>query len=137
MHNTANATSHQPQQGLSFISWLVVIALVIFLSMTAIKIVPMYLKFNTIKSLMDDIAANTSVSQANKTYVYAKIDDYININGINDLSSKDFEFARIKGQKKARLLSIQYEERQLWFANLDIIATFDYSTTIGAQNPLE
>ncbi|HHC74197.1 MAG TPA: DUF4845 domain-containing protein [Thiothrix sp.] len=137
MHSTINATSRQPQQGLSFISWLVVIALIIFLAMTAIKIVPMYLKFNTIQSLMDDIAANTSLSQANKTYVFAKIDDYININGINDLSSKDFEFARIKGQKQARLLSIQYEDRQLWFANLDIIATFDYSTTIGAQNPLE
>jgi len=137
MRNTLHYTTRHQQQGLSFISWLIVLSLIIFLAITAIKVVPMYLKFNTIKSVMDDIAANSNTTQTNKASIYASLDDYININGINDLSSKDFELERIKGEKHAQRLSINYEDRQPWFANLDIIASFNYSTTIGAQNPLE
>lgn len=137
MRKTLHYVPRHQQQGLSFISWLVILSLIIFMSITVIKVVPMYLKFNTLKSVMDNIAANTNATQTNKAYIYAILDDYININGINDLSSKDFELERIKGEKHARILSINYEDRQAWFANLDIIASFSYSTTIGAQNPLE
>lgn len=137
MRDTLHYITRHQQQGLSFISWLIVLSFIIFLAITAIKVVPMYLKFNTIKSVMDDIAANSNTTQTNKASIYASLDDYININGINDLSSKDFELERIKGEKQAQRLSINYEDRQAWFANLDIIASFNYSTTIGAQNPLE
>lgn len=130
-------TNMRKQRGMTLISWLVVVAVFIFFAVTAIKVIPMYVKYDSVKSLIDSVAADPRMVRASKQKIYATIDDYININGIYDLSSKQFTIEKVKTSKKDRIISVNYESRQNWFANLDVVGKFEYSKVIGAEDSVE
>lgn len=125
------------QQGMTVISWLVVAALFAFIAITIVKLVPVYIKYNSVQSIIDKVVAEPNAKKMKKQAIFAKVDNYINISSIYDLTSKQFVVEKIQDRKKSRRLSVNYEERIHWFANLDIVAVFEYSAIIGEQKNIE
>ena len=125
------------QQGMTVISWLVIAALFTFIAITVVKLVPVYIKYNSVQSIIDNVVAEPNAKKMRKQAIFAKVDNYINISSIYDLTSKQFVVEKIQNRKKARELSVSYEERIHWFANLDIVAVFEYSAIIGEQKNIE
>ena len=121
------------QQGLSFISWLVVAAMFIFVVVTVSKLIPSYIKYDAVKGIIDTIAQDPENKMLNKRAIMAKIDKHIDISSIYDLSSKQFKLEKVRNRKKVRELSVSYEDRVNWFANLDIVVVFNYSAIIGDE----
>ena len=121
------------QQGLSFVSWLVVAAMFIFVAVTVSKLIPSYIKYDSVKNIIDTIAQDPKSKTLNKRAIMAKIDKHIDVSSIYDLSSKQFKLEKVRKSKKARELSVSYEDRVNWFANLDIVAVFNYSAIIGDE----
>lgn len=121
------------QKGMSFISWMVVAAIFIFIAITVIKVAPMYVKFNSVKSMVEDIAADPTMLKASKQAIMIKISNYINVNSLDGLTHENFVVEKVQNSKKQRSISVSYKDRQTWFANLDIIGNFEYSKVIGAE----
>ena len=119
------------QQGATFVSWLVGVAIFLFLGITGIKLAPVYMEYYTIKGMVDEFAENPETRKANKRMLRDAIDRRLNINSLDrHLSAKNFTIEKIKGSKR-RQITVQYDVRKPWFANLDFIATFNYTKEIG------
>ena len=126
--------NRKKQEGATFITWMIGISILGFLVVTGIKLAPVYLQYNNIKGIVDELASNPSTKEANKRILRVAIDKRLNINMLDDqLSSKNFEFLKIKGSKDRRKIRVKYDVQKPWFANLDFIAKFDYSKEIGVE----
>jgi len=121
------------QSGMTFISWLVVAAIFIFIAITVVKLVPLYIKYDTVKTIVDSVAADPKSKKLGKRAIMAKVGKNIDISSIYDLKIDKFTLEKVRDQKKARELAVSYEDRIPWFANLDIVAVFEYSAIIGNE----
>jgi hypothetical protein len=102
-----------------------------FVFVTAIKLVPLYLEFYAVRSLVDEIAQDSSLATASKQQIRAKVEDYMNINGLYTLSSDAFSVEQIQGKRNVRALAVNYEVRKHWMANIEFLTTFNYSAELG------
>lgn len=119
------------QKGATFFSWMASAGIVIFMLVTAVKLIPLYLEFYAVRSLADKIAMDATMLQASKLQVKNKVDDYLNVNGLYTLSADAFSLEQIPGKANARSLVVHYEARKHWLANIDFLTTFDYSVELG------
>ena len=121
------------QRGMTFISWLVVAAIFIFIAVTVVKLVPLYIKYDTVKTIVDSVASDPKSKKLGKRAIMAKVNKNIDISSIYDLKIDKFTLKKVRTQKKARELAVSYEDRIPWFANLEIVAVFEYSAIIGNE----
>lgn len=121
------------QRGATFITWLMGAAVAIFLAILAMKLVPVYIEHETVKSMIDSIAADSNMTTANKRVIRTKIDKVLNINSMDDqLDAKDFTIEKVKGTNNRRELKVAYEVRKPWMANLDFVVKFEYGKELGS-----
>ena len=124
--------NRRKQSGATFISWMIGASIMIFIGITAIKLIPVYLEYQTIKSMVDELAAHPDTRSANKRLIRKALGKRLNINSLDrHLSAKNFDIKRIKGSDKRKEITVNYDVRKPWFANLDFIATFSYAKEIG------
>lgn len=119
------------QKGATFLSWVAGAGLVTFIFVTAVKLLPLYLEFYSVRSLVDDIARDPSMARATNQQVRNKVNDYMNINGLYTLSSDSFSVEQVQGKKNVRALAVNYEVRKHWMANIEFLTTFTYSAELG------
>ncbi|MCK5903329.1 MAG: DUF4845 domain-containing protein [Cocleimonas sp.] len=123
---------------MSFLSWMVVIALSILVFSAAVKIGPKYLEYNGVRSMMDNIAMEPEIKQQSATYVYKKLDKYMDINGMADLQriaqkKRPFKLSLMKKGNNRKRLSVQYEVRVPWVGNLSYLIDFKYAVILGEK----
>jgi hypothetical protein len=119
------------QKGATFLSWMATAGVVIFMSVTAVKLLPGYMEFYTVRSLADEIATTPSMVSASKQQIRNKVDDYMNINGLYTLTSEAFTVEPVAGKKNVRELIVHYESRKHWLANIEFLTTFHYAVELG------
>ncbi len=118
------------QRGATFITWVAVAGIGIFMFLTGVKILPMYLEFYTVQSLINEIARNPESVNMSKQEILSKVDDFLNVNGINTLQKTDFSYEAAKANSSTKVLGVKYEVKKPWVANLQFLATFQYSAEI-------
>lgn len=120
------------QTGATFISWLMGISILVFVGMTGLKLVPVYIEYQTVQGLVDELAVHPDTKNTNKRMFRRALDNRLNVNMLDDhLSAKNFDIVKVKGDKKRREIRVKYDVQKPWFANLDFIAKFEYSKEIG------
>ncbi|MEN9503104.1 MAG: hypothetical protein RI964_2389 [Pseudomonadota bacterium] len=119
------------QKGATFITWVAGVGLILFIFITGIKLMPLYLEFYAVRNLVDKIATDPDVTRANTMQIRRKVDDFLNINGLYTLSASAFSIAQVEGKKDTRALAVNYEVRKHWVANIDFLVTFTYSAELG------
>jgi hypothetical protein len=118
------------QQGLTFISWLVILSVAGFLVLVGIKVAPVYLENYSVKSILESVkhepfAARKSVREL-KSMILKRLD----INNIRTLTRDDIS---IKREKSKTIIRIAYEERRHIFYNASIVMVFDESVELTAN----
>jgi len=117
------------QSGLTMISWIVIIGLVAVQAVMALRIVPVYLNYNSVRSVMDELPQHAEI----KGMGVKKIDELfrkrLKINNLYELArNKDaFKFKKIQGGYE---LTAHYEEKGPIMGNLEFVATFDHKVEI-------
>ncbi len=115
------------QRGAGFLGWVSVVGLVIFAFVTGVKLMPEYLEFQAVKSLVQEIAADPAVSSTDTRQISRKIDDYLNVNGLNSIKREYFTLVTLPEKKNARALQVSYEVRKHWLANIDFLLVFKHT----------
>jgi hypothetical protein len=101
-----------------------------FLAMVGVKLVPPYLEFSTVKSIMGEAASDPSLAGKGRREVLSSIEKKLYINDINVVSAADFEY---KQGKRGDDLSVAYEVRRPLVGNVDAVMRFQHQVVMGNQ----
>ena len=120
------------QRGLTAISWIVVIAFVGVQGLMALRIAPLYMNFNSAKTVMESLKTDPEVRGVSTKKIRTFLRKRLDVNGLYELrDSKDaFKFSK---SKKGLLLTLHYEERGPIIANLEFVATFNYEIELPGR----
>ncbi len=119
------------QQGLTMISWLIILSALGFTVFLTMKIIPVYISgFNSYSSLdsmtKEPGLANKSLSEI-KEMLWRRMD----INMVSDITKNDIYVTKAKNEIR---IEIDYEVRENIISNLDIVARFNKAVTIPTTN---
>jgi len=122
--------SMHKQRGMSMSGMLFAVAIAAVLITVAIKLVPSYVEFSTVKSLMEDLKNDTETAGKGQRAVLDRIGNKLYINSITDVTQNDFTYK--KGPNGFEL-SVEYEVRKPLFGNLEAVMSFSHQVTVFGQ----
>ena len=117
------------QRGMTMISWVIIISLVAIQGVAAMRIVPVYLNYSSVKKIMDEVKADSASHGAVPGKLTIMINKRLNINGIYDLQKNPDAFVFEKSTTGMKII-LHYEARGPIYGNLEFVATFDYEIEI-------
>lgn len=122
---------HKQQQGLTMISWMVILSAIGFTVFLGLKILPIYISgYNSYSSLesmtKERDLANKSLSQI-KEMLWRRLD----INMVDAITKNDIYVTKRKGEIT---IEIDYEVRENVLSNLDVVARFNKVVSVPVAN---
>ena len=117
------------QKGLTFISWLIILGIVLFNGILALNIVPVYINDHSVKTLMRNLEMDSTVRGKTAKDLKRTITKRLRINNVYSVTK---EHISVKKAKTGYLIRIEYEPRGKLIGNLDYIVTFKHEATIPA-----
>jgi hypothetical protein len=122
--------SLQKQKGLTFISWLVVLAVAGFLFYVGIRITPVYLDHYAVISILKSVKNDPLVARKTKKEISDMIAKRLDINNIRHVTR---DHISIKRTGKVTTIEIAYEERRPIAYNLSVVMTFKETAELSAN----
>lgn len=119
------------QKGLTLISWLAIIAVVLFNAIIAMNVVPVYLNDHSVKTLMESLESDSSVRGATPKKIKQVITKKLRVNNVYSVTKEHITIKKTK--KNNYLVTIEYEPRGKLVGSLDYIATFKHEARIPAR----
>ena len=105
------------QAGLSYFGWLIAIAFAAVIVVTGLRLMPVYLEYFTVKTTLENVAAEAGVGKKNRISRRFQVNDVDSVT-IDDLAIE------IDNAGEATF-RINYERRTKLIGNLDAVAVFD------------
>jgi len=123
------------QQGITFLSFIIVLAVIGIFLYIGMKLFPVYTQFysanNGIKAMVQAPGANQRDLQSFRT----ELDKRFNISYVDTIDlNKDLKIVNANGVKK---LQLKYEVRRPLIYNLDFVAKFDKSYDLSGKAAIE
>jgi hypothetical protein len=115
------------QQGLTVISWIVILAFLGFQGVLALNVIPVYINDASVKSIMTGLETDQTVRDKDARKLGDIIIKRLKINNIYSIKKDNIT---IKKTKSSYLVSIDYEPRGTLVSNLDYIVTFHHEASI-------
>lgn len=111
------------QNGMSFISFLMVAIMVGFILLTGMKLAPVYLEFRSIKQAMDATAQQSSDQSISQ--VRESLRKRLDINYVSGVKPNNFE---VKRQDNSYKISTDYQVEKKFIGNISLLVKFKYET---------
>lgn len=128
--NTIQYSSPTSQRGMSLISWIIVIAFLLFQGIMAMKIIPVYINDASVSSIMKKLPTDSALNSASSRTIRDTIEKRLKINNIYDLDRSDIV---IKPARGGYNVTLDYESRGNLFGNLDYIISFKHQAAITSN----
>ena len=122
-------TSVGSQKGLSFVGWLVVLAVVAFAASTAVKVVPHYLDYMSLKKIIEAAGTDKSADIRNSGELYDYVAKGMQLNNIRDLDLN--KALSVTTENNGFLAHLKYEKREPLIQNIDLVVKFDHEFSVG------
>lgn len=120
------------QQGMTLMSFVMVLVVVGFFALVVMKLFPMYSEYNNLKGVMDALAANPASATMTPGQVWTDLQRRFNIAYVESVEREHIKLTR---NGRTTTLQIAYEVRKPLFANLDVVGKFDRTVTLGGGQP--
>lgn len=114
------------QRGMTFIGWVVVLALVISYVLIGVKVVPAYIEFFSIKKVLAVMANDPGFPTMTPAEIRNSFERRIAIDYISVVNSKDLDISKVDGENVA---SVEYSQKIPLVANISILLDFSASTS--------
>ena len=112
------------QKGMTTIALIIIIAIFGSIVLTGFKILPMYMEYFTVKSVIETVAADPEIDVKSKRDLWESIKKKLTINQIRTIKQEDVSFSRADG---TTTITLDYEVRKPYIAQLFLGAHFVYS----------
>ncbi len=122
-------TSAHSQKGLSFFGWLLTLAVVAFVASAALKLVPHYLDYMSLKKIIMSVETDKAADITTVTDFYTHVARGMQVNSIQDV---DLNKALSVTLENNRFLAhLKYEQRDPLIQNIDLVVKFDHEFSVG------
>ena len=118
------------QKGMTAIGWLLVLGLIAFFTLITLRLIPAYLEFAKVSSVLESLQDEPGITRKSKTEIIKMITKRFDVNDVYDVDPKIVKVSKDKGVLK---VSINYERREHMVGNIDVIATFDKLVEVVAN----
>ena len=109
---TIQQYSGKRQRGMSLIGMLLVLIILGFMAIVAMKVVPMYMDFYTVKSTIETVRKE-NVAQMSTTDIQNAIQKRFDIGYVNTIQARDL---KIRNERTGKVLDLDYrDERELFY----------------------
>lgn len=118
------------QSGMTMLSWLVVLGILVFFILIGIKMVPTYLENQSIKQVMANMENDREVRAMSGAEMKTSFMKRLKINSVYEF---DRNSIKIKKEKFGTKFSVDYEIRKPVAGNVSIVMEFSESAMIPTQ----
>ncbi|MEJ2590362.1 MAG: DUF4845 domain-containing protein [Candidatus Thiodiazotropha sp.] len=112
------------QQGLTFISWLVILVVIGFFVLIALKVTPVYMEHFSVKAALESLKNEPLISRKPVSEIRKMLNRRLDMNSIYSLTKDQILIDRRGGVTTVR---IKYEERRNIVGNMSLVMSFDDS----------
>ena len=102
----------------------------LFVVLTALKVVPLYIESYTVKSVLESLDERAAIHQSTPVQVRGWIRKGLKMNGIQDLPE---DAVRVRRKGAFLAAKINYERRIDFLGNIDMVLSFENSWKIKQQ----
>lgn len=120
---TTSLPSKKRQQGVTLGGWLLIIGLVGFFILLALRLFPIYSNHFKIQGIVASLAKEKNIYHMPRRQMLRLIDKRLNINFVEGFKPKHLIIKLMKTGNKE--IHITYEDRRPILGNLDVVAKFD------------
>jgi len=109
------------QRGMTMLGFLITLSVVILFLFCAMKIVPMYIEYYSVKKMLAAISNNPESANAPKDKIRAMFGRSLQIDYVKIIKP---EMLKIETTESGYNLVVDYERRESLIANLDVVGKF-------------
>ena len=120
----------QYQKGMGALGWVAVLALIAFLSLIALKTVPVYINAMTISSILSDMEKEPDMGSRSPSEILGTLYKRLGVNNIRDI---DRDSIYLDTTKDYINLELDYEVRRTFIGNIDLVLSFNQQAEIPKQ----
>jgi len=118
------------QKGMTAIGWLLVLGLIAFFTLITLRLVPAYLEFGKVTSVMESLANEPGITSKTKGEIVKIVTKRFEV---NDVRQVDPKIIKVKKDKGVLHVSINYERREHLISNVDVVTTFEKQVQVVAN----
>ena len=115
------------QKGLTLISWMAILGLVLFNGIIAMNLVPVFLNDHSVKTLMENLEADSSLRGATPKKIKDTITKRLRVNNVYTVTKDNIT---LKKGKHDYLVTIEYEPRDKLIGPIDYIVSFKHEARV-------
>ena len=117
-------------RGMTLMSFVIVLVVVGFFALVAMKLFPMYSEYFNLKGVMEEYAAQPNSASIPPAQMHTDLNRRFGIAYVDSVEKEHIKIIREGGVSK---LNIAYEVRVPLFANLDVVGKFDNTVDLTGQ----
>lgn len=106
------------QHGLTVIGMLLLIVVLGFMALIAMKVIPMYIQYFTIKSTIENIRKEPQLAQMGLAEIQTALQKRFDIGYVDKITAKDI---KLRNDRNGRVLDLVYEDDQPLFYGLHVV----------------
>ncbi len=107
--------------GMTAAGWLIIVMVVLFFIYLAIKLVPVYMEYGSVKSSMTSLYEQKVTGKTNNE-IKQLLQNRFNINSIDSVKGKD---VLIKATPQGKTMVLKYEKKVELFGNISALVEFE------------
>lgn len=117
--------NRQKQRGVTMIGMVLWGIIIIFVALVAMKLIPAYAEFFTIKKILNDIGSEATVNGMGNAEIRDRFSKRALIDNISTVSASDLKISRQNGRA---VVSVEYTFQAPLVGNLSLLADFNASS---------
>ena len=122
--------SKRGQQGMSFVGWVLSLCLFTIFALAAVRLIPVYLEYLTIRSAVD--AAAHEQPTVSRHQIFRAIVRQFVVNQIDAIHSRNVLISRVHHHL---VLTVDYSEKTPFIGNVGFIVHFHHSVNVPVPPP--
>jgi len=113
------------QKGMTFIGWVVILALVLSYVYIGIKVVPAYVEFFSVKKILATMAREPGFATMTPAEIRKSFERRLAIDYVSAVSAQDLDIRKEDGEN---VVSVEYSQKIPLFYNVSVLLDFSAST---------
>ena len=120
--------SRYKQRGLTAISWIIVLGVIAFFVTIVLRLAPAYMESSKVSSVLESVVHEPAIVNESKKNIQTLIRKRFQINDVKTVSASDVSIIK---EKSGLNLELNYERREKFIGNVDVVARFDKKVSSG------
>ncbi len=118
------------QKGMTAIGWLLVMAIIAFVTLITLRTLPLYLEFAKVASTLESLKEEPGIGRRSKSEIVKIVKKRFDV---NDVEHVDPKLIKVSNDGRVMKVGINYERREHLVGNVDIVTTFDKEIEVAVN----